>query len=119
MIKKTNYLSLLSEIELIASKRNDNTRRGLPLQLLDPSLSLLERLLVGEVVNDNSGLSAPIVHGRERMVSLLARRVPDLELHRRVVDLNGLREECRAYGALLELVELAFDEAQDQRRLAH
>ena len=79
----------------------------------------MESFFIRNVVNDDGGLGAPIVHGRERVVALLARRVPDLELDGGVVDLDCLREEGGADGALLELVELALDEAQHQARLAH
>ena len=44
---------------------------------------------------------APVVHGRERPVPLLARRVPDLELDRRILQYHRLRQERRADRRLL------------------
>jgi len=48
---------------------------------------------VGDVVDHDGGLRAAVVHGRQAVVALLTRRVPDLKLDRRVVQAHGLREE--------------------------
>ena len=51
--------------------------------------------------------------------SSLSGRVPYLELDCGVVEAERLREEGRAYGGLLELVELTLDKPQHQRRLPY
>ena len=90
----------------------------MPLEFPNPCLGPGEGVSVGDVVDDDGSLGASVVHRCQRVVALLAGRVPDLELDCRVVQTNGLRQEGRADRRLLELVELAFDEPQHQRRLA-
>lgn len=59
------------------------------------------------VVYDHSAVGVSIVHGRKRLVPLLASRIPDLELDGRVlVEGDGLREESGADGGFSERVEL-------------
>ena len=73
---------------------------------------------IGDVEDDDRSCSSTVVHGRERVIALLPRRVPDLELDRRVVERDRLREEGGTDRRLLVLKELAADEAQHERRLA-
>lgn len=51
--------------------------------------------LVGDVVDHDGGLRSSVVHGRQAVVSLLTRRVPDLKLDRRVIQAHRLGEEGR------------------------
>ena len=48
---------------------------------------------VGDVVDHDGGLRSTVIHGRQAMVALLARSVPDLKLHRRFVQTYRLGEE--------------------------
>lgn len=69
-----------------------------------------------DVVDDDGAIGVAVVHGRERLVALLAGRVPDLELDRRVlIEGDGLRQEGGADGGFSVVVELVLDEAQHQR----
>jgi hypothetical protein len=77
------------------------------------------RNLVGDVVDDDGRLRSPVVHWGQRVVPLLAGGVPNLELDGGLVQANGLGEEGGPDGGLLVLVELALDEPEHQRRLAH
>ena len=84
---------------------------------------------------------APVVHGRETVIALLAGGVPDFELDSRVVHHHRLCEEgrCETRAEIIEekkivsivrddertancgfliFVELSFDEAEDKRTLA-
>ena len=86
-----------------------------------------------DVVDDDSAVCVAVVHGGEGLVALLASRVPDLKLDRRVVvEGNGLGEEGSADGGFPVVVKLVlrgsagtwegwracyFDKAQDERRL--
>lgn len=47
-----------------------------------------------DVEDDNGDLGTPVVHRSEAVVSLLSCCVPDLELHRCIVQTNRLSEEC-------------------------
>ena len=51
--------------------------------------------LVCDIINNDGGLGSSIIHGRQTVISLLSRRVPDFELHRRVVQADSLCEERR------------------------
>lgn len=51
--------------------------------------------LVGDVVDHDGRLRPPVVHGGQAVVPLLAGRVPDLKLHRCVVQADGLCEKRR------------------------
>ena len=49
--------------------------------------------LVGDVVDHDGGLRSTVIHGRQAVVTLLARRVPDLKLHGGVIQTDGLGQE--------------------------
>ena len=54
---------------------------------------------MGDVINDDGAVGVPIIHGRQRLVPLLSRRIPYLKLHSGVfVEGDGLGEECGADG---------------------
>ena len=55
---------------------------GVAPDVLDPPGYVVEGLLVGDVVHDDRPQSVPVVGGGDGPVPLLARRVPDLHLHR-------------------------------------
>jgi hypothetical protein len=62
-----------------------------------------------DVVYYNGTIGVPVVHGRERLVALLASRVPDLELDcGGLVEGDGLGEECGADGRLPVVIELVL-----------
>jgi hypothetical protein len=69
-----------------------------------------------DVVDDDGAVGIPVVHGRERLVALLAGCVPYLKLYGCVlVEGDGLGEEGGADGGFPVVVELVLDEAQDER----
>mmetsp|Transcript_39884 Transcript_39884/g.68447 ORF Transcript_39884/g.68447 Transcript_39884/m.68447 type:complete len:228 (-) Transcript_39884:5-688(-) len=111
-------LSLRVKVRLVASERDDNVWVALPLQLLHPLLCALEGVPVGDIVHHNRSSSPAVVHGGERVIALLAGRVPDLKLDCGVVQSNSLREEGCANRGLLVLKELPTHKAQDQAGLA-
>jgi len=110
--------TVLLQIKLVAGERDDDVVEALHLDLLGPSLGPLVRWHGGNVVNNDGGGGIAVVHRRERVVPLLARRVPNLKLDVAGVEFNGLGEERRANCALLVLEELALDKAKDEAGLA-
>jgi hypothetical protein len=86
-----------------------------------------------DVIDDDGAVCVAVVHGSKRLVALLASRIPDLKLDRRVVvEGNGLGEEGGADGGFPVVVKLVlrglardlerwqvpyFDKSQDERRL--
>lgn len=60
-----------------------------------------------DIVYNNGTVGISVVHGGQRLVSLLAGRIPNLELDRRVlIEGDGLSEESRANGGFSEGVKL-------------
>ena len=72
----------------------------LSLEFFHPLFRSLEGVGVGNIVDYDGGLGAPVVHGGQAVVPLLARGVPDLELHCRVVQAHGLGQKCCSNGRL-------------------
>jgi hypothetical protein len=114
-----------NEIELVSGKSDDDILVGLALELFDPRLRLIQRCLsyisthrswrlrftygLCDVVDDYGAVGVPVVHGRERLVALLACRVPDLELDGCVlIEGDGLSEEGGADGGFPVVVELVL-----------
>jgi len=111
--------ALCSEVRLVASEGDHDVGAALALELLDPALCALERIHARDVVDDDGCLCSTVVHRRQTVVSFLSRRVPNLELDRRVRQADCLCEESSTDGALLKVEELALDEAENQTGLAH
>jgi hypothetical protein len=60
-----------------------------------------------DIVYNNGTVGISVVHGSQRLVSLLAGGIPNLELDRRVlIEGDGLSEESRSNGGFSEGVEL-------------
>lgn len=79
--------------------------------------------MAGYVVGNNGSMCPTVVHGRQAMVALLSRRIPNLKLQRVPLRLHRLRQKRRfireqivvlfgtSDGGLLVLAECVFDEA--------
>lgn len=62
-----------------------------------------------DIVDNDSAVCVPVVHGRKRLVALLASRVPNLELDCCVlVEGDGLGQEGGADGGFPVVVELVL-----------
>lgn len=124
------------EIELVSGKSNDDVLVGLTLQLLDPSLCLVEGSLCGllvegrrlrvengayslsDVVDYDGAVGVAVVHGSQGLVALLTCGIPDLELDgSRVIEGDCLGEESGADGGFPVVIELVLDETEDERTL--
>lgn len=55
--------------------------------LLEPALHVVERFPVGDVVNDDDAVGAPVVRAANRAEALLPRRIPYLQLNALAVKL--------------------------------
>mmetsp|Transcript_90209 Transcript_90209/g.234833 ORF Transcript_90209/g.234833 Transcript_90209/m.234833 type:complete len:283 (-) Transcript_90209:111-959(-) len=97
------------QVALVSHQRYQGIRAGSG--LLDPIPRAVVGLLGGDVEHHDGDGRAPHVHGRDGLVSLLARRVPNLKLHHRVRGaVHHLRHEGGADARLHVLVELALAE---------
>lgn len=90
------------------------------LGLLKPVVDMLERVIVGCVVEEERTDRISIVGARDGAESLLAGRVPNLQLdaHARL-DLDDARVKVHAHCRVRVVGELAVAEVAQQRRLAH
>lgn len=66
------------------------------LDVSDPVLNVLERLLVGHVVHEHDAHGAAVVGGGDRSEPLLTGRVPNLQLNLLAVELDGANLEVDA-----------------------
>ena len=83
-------LPALLEIGLVSSQSNNDIGVSASLQLLHPALGARKGIGVGNVLDDNGGTGAAVVHGSERTVPFLASRVPNLEFDSRIIQLDSL-----------------------------
>lgn len=72
------------------------------------SSSMAVTYLVSDVIHHDRSGSSPVIHGRQAAVSLLSRGIPDLELHRGVIELNLLRKERRFFCCVCVFTHKAF-----------
>lgn len=90
-------------------------------QLAQPARHLLEALLVGDIITEQTGVRAAVVQTRDTAEPFLTGRIPDLETHDRVgctvEDAFG-DEGCADGGRGRGGVEGVFDIALDERGLA-
>ena len=88
------------------------------LNLLKPDGYREETLPVREVEDDDNAVGALVVRIRDSSVALLPRRVPNLQLYRRLVDLHGSEPEInsdRANVVLLETIILFQNMVMDSQ----
>lgn len=65
---------------------------------------------LSDIINDNGAVGIAIVHGGQRLVPLLAGRIPNLEFDGRVfIEGDGLCQESRADSGFPVRVELVLD----------
>ena len=72
----------------------NNQGLNLSLKFFHPGFCSLKCVGVGDIIDDDGGLSSSVVHRGQTVVPLLARGVPDLELDRRVIKTNCLGQKC-------------------------
>jgi len=83
-------------------------------KFLHPRREVLERLLVGDVEDEDAGLRAAKISSAQRLKSLLTCGVPQLQRHSGAIDSHVLGDEVRSDGRFVPRVELAVYEALEQ-----
>jgi hypothetical protein len=111
-------LSLRSQIAFVAHQHNDNVRVGVIAQLGEPSIYILKRLLLRDVVHQQRADGAAVVRRRDRTIALLARSVPDLRLDRFRFARHRARRKLDANRRLALHVEFVARESRQKVRLA-
>jgi len=104
----------VSQIGLVAHKHNDDVGLGVVAELLEPALDVLERGVLGDVVNEEGTDGAAVVGRGDGAVALLAGGVPDLGLDGLALGLDGLGGELDADGRLGLEVELVAGEPREE-----
>lgn len=77
----------MPQVALVAHQHNDNVLIGMVAQLSQPSLHILVRQMLGNVVDEQRTDGATIIGGRNSTVSLLTGRIPYLGFDDLIVDL--------------------------------
>ena len=77
------------QIALISHQHYHNVRIGVISQLFQPPLDILVRLVLADVIDQESADGTPVIGRCDGTVSLLARCVPDLRFDGFGVDLDG------------------------------
>lgn len=104
-------------VHFVRENHDLDVRPGVLVNLIEPDGDALEAFAVGQVEDDDDAVSALVIRVRDRAVALLACRVPNLQLDRRLVDLHRAEAEIhpdRADVVLLEAVVLC---PQQRRKL--
>ncbi len=89
------------------------------LNLFQPVLHIVEGLLTGNVVTKEHAVRASVEDPGDRTERLLARSVPDLQLHDLAVELDHEGAEFDANRHLVLQLELVVHHAGQQTRLAN
>lgn len=79
----------------------------------------MERIGIGDVIDDNSDRGIPNVAWYEAPETLLAGGVPQLKANRPVLQVHGLGEEIDTDRGLVGVVETVIHEPGDERGLAN
>ena len=88
------------------------------LNFSQPVLNVVEGLLLGDVVDQESANSTAVVGARDGSEVLLSCGVPDLQLDVLVVYLDGLGPEFHPDGDIVRETCLVLDELQHNARLS-
>lgn len=95
------------QIALVPYQHDDDVAVCMLSQLIQPSPHIDERLLLADIIHQQRPHCSAVVRRRDRAVSLLASRVPNLSLDRLGVDLDASCGELYAdcgFGIEVEFV---------------
>lgn len=88
------------------------------LHLLQPVFDVIERLLLGDIIDQQSSDGTPVVGPGDRPEILLPSGVPDLQLNVFIFDLDGLRPELNPDGHIVREPSFILYELEDDTRLS-
>ncbi len=105
------YRPQMPQIALISHQHNHNIRIGMIPQLFQPPLHILVRLMLADIIHQQSPHSAPIVCGGDSTVAFLPCCIPDLGFDGLGVDLDGAGCELDADGGFAVKIEFVAGES--------
>jgi len=109
---------LVSHIALVADEKLVDTLGSVAVNLLQPLLDVVERVHVGNIVDDADTVGAAVVRGCDGTETLLACGVPNLELHCLAIELDGSDFEVNTNGGDVALGVGVICESEQQTRLS-
>ena len=99
-------LCFLADVALIGEDDDTDVGSAVLLDFLEPTVDVVEALLVREVEYDEDAVRTLVVRLRYCSVALLASRVPYLQAHRALVNLQRAESEIHSYGCHVVFLEL-------------
>lgn len=112
-------LTLALEVALGAEEDSADVLAGVALDLFDPAADAFEALLAIDRVGEDDARGSLVIGLRDVAEPLLPSRVPDLQLHLRVVDMDRLQFEVDSNGRNIAVFEHPITELGQQVRLAY
>ena len=106
-------------VVLVPDERDVDALARVLLDVGHPVADVLEAPPVGDVVRQENAHRAAVIRAGDGPEPLLARGVPDLQLHALALQVHGLDLEVDADGGDERRRELVVGEAEKQARLAH
>merc|ERR1719421_1177444 len=102
-------------------RHEDDERVGLRIRadVVQPLANMVEGLAVCHVVDQQAALSAAVELARDRPKTLLARRIPDLQLYVLAVDLKGLDHQVDTNRGNECSAVVVVDQTVEQSALTH
>jgi len=110
---------LVSQVTLVANQQLIDVLAGVAINFLQPLFDIVEGLLVGDVVDDNDTVGAPVVRRGDGPESLLPGCIPDLQLYRLPVKLYSSDFKVDTYCGNVGLSVCVVGKSQKQARLSH
>lgn len=104
----------MSQIALVSNQHNDDVRISMIPQLLQPSCDILVRLVLADIVDQQSSHGSPIVGRCNSTISLLTGSIPNLCLDGLRIYLDRPSRELYTDGRLGIEVELISCESTQQ-----
>ena len=108
----------MTKIALVSDEHDDDVGISVVAELRQPSLDVLERVLLGDVIHKQSSNSSSVVSAGDGSVSLLASSVPDLRLNHLAVDRDTTGGKLDTDGGLGFEVELIAGESREEVALS-
>jgi len=112
------HFAQVSQIRFVPNQHNHDVVGGVFAELREPSLDVFEGGVLGNVIDEERADGTAIICARDRSVSLLTSRIPDLGLDGLAVGLDAAGGELDADGGLGLEVELVAREPREEVALA-